>query len=322
MKNFIFEKIRENIFNKDIAIRNHIEYMIVRCLEMFKYENLPSTIPEKQLEKMLIENGKIFFMKKENEFYVFDCEYTENQNVYNEYDKVTISNVALNFSGVFEHKKDGIIIHNDSKDLGLIPIIAKYGVQLVENDITLTMTNILSRIQYFISSADNRTKTQAEIFINKLLKGDFAVISDNAFLESLKVHNTNIDNKLLSSFIELDRYLKGSLFNELGISANFELKKERMINAELTINDDMLIPLSENMLDCRKQAIEEINKMFDLNIKVNLSSIWKKEYEAMNEQTEENKSIVENTNDFEKSDSTNTIKSDNHETNKKNGGEN
>lgn len=294
MKNLFFEKFRENIFNKDIAIKNHIEYMIVRCLEMFKYENLPNTIPAKQLEKMLIENGKIFFMKKENDFYVFDCEYAENQNVYNEYDKVTINNVALNFSGVFEHKKDGIIIHNDSKDLGLIPIIAKYGVQLVENDITLTMTNILSRIQYFISSSDNRTKTQAEIFINKLLKGDFAVISDNAFLESLKVHNTNIDNKLLSSFIELDRYLKGSLFNELGISANFELKKERMINAELTINDDMLIPLSENMLDCRKQAIKEINKMFDLNIKVELSSIWKKEYEAMNEQTEENKNIVDN----------------------------
>ena len=34
------------------------------------------------------------------------------------------------------------------------------------------------------------------------------------------------------------------------------------------------MPFAENMLNCRKKAVEKINKMYGLNIEVSLNSVW------------------------------------------------
>ena len=42
------------------------------------------------------------------------------------------------------------------------------------------------------------------------------------------------------------------------------------------MNDDALMPLIDQMLACRKEACEKINKLFGLNIDVELNSAWLK----------------------------------------------
>ena len=53
------------------------------------------------------------------------------------------------------------------------------------------------------------------------------------------------------------------------------MKKEAISESEQAMNEDVLKPLIDTMLECRQKACEEINAMFDLNISVNLNSSWK-----------------------------------------------
>ena len=52
------------------------------------------------------------------------------------------------------------------------------------------------------------------------------------------------------------------------------MKREAINSAESRLNDDILHPTIDVMLQCRKKAVEKINKMFGTNITVELNSVW------------------------------------------------
>ena len=56
----IFNNIN-NLQNKDSLDRNQFSYLFNKMLRMFKYSNLPKTIPEKDLEIILQTQGYVTF---------------------------------------------------------------------------------------------------------------------------------------------------------------------------------------------------------------------------------------------------------------------
>jgi hypothetical protein len=65
------------------------------------------------------------------------------------------------------------------------------------------------------------------------------------------------------------------MYNELGLNANFNMKREALGAGESGLNDDILLPFCDDMLRMRKEGLEEINKMFGTHITVDYSSAWK-----------------------------------------------
>ena len=72
----------------------------------------------------------------------------------------------------------------------------------------------------------------------------------------------------LTNLIEYHQYLKAGLFNELGLNSNYNMKRESINSNESQLNDDMLHPLIDDMLARRREALEEVNAMFGLNVSV------------------------------------------------------
>ena len=143
-------------------------------------------------------------------------------------------------------------------------------------EVSLNMLSVLNRIPYLITSADEKTKSNAEIFLNKIKNGDFSIIADNAFLESIKsIPLSNTNSNQINNLMELNQYIKASAFNAIGLNSNWNSKRERLNTSEISLNEDSLTPLIENMLYSRKQAIQAINEKYNLNIEVDLSNVWK-----------------------------------------------
>ena len=69
--------------------------------------------------------------------------------------------------------------------------------------------------------------------------------------------------------------LIGSFYNEIGLNANFNMKREAIGDGESSLNEDSLLPLCEQMLQCRQEDIDKLNKMFGTNISVDFDSAWK-----------------------------------------------
>ena len=52
------------------------------------------------------------------------------------------------------------------------------------------------------------------------------------------------------------------------------MKREYLSAEEIAANTDVLLPLVDDMLQCRQDALEKVNKMFGTNITVEKNSSW------------------------------------------------
>lgn len=256
----------------------HVFYMLNRTQVMFDYKKLPETIPARNLEMLLQLNGNIFFTKVDDKHYIFTGGLGGEPDVYYEPTIYTVANPALNFSKNLVIGEDGVLIRNDSYGVGLLPMFKKYAALLAENEMTMRIADINNRILFLLTAADDRTKASAEKFMEDVKDGKLSVISDNAFLESLKLLPAATQNTVrLTDLIEFEQYLRAGWFNDLGINANYNMKRESISPNEAQLNDDALLPLVDDMLEMRRIGIKEVNKMYGLDIEVSLSSSWLKE---------------------------------------------
>ena len=285
-KDVEYKHARNLIYSKDIALNDFIDNMLIKCNQMFVYKNLPDTVPKRVLERFLQENGYCIFTKENDKFIVLSGSLGGELNEYYEYTKCIVSNPYLKLNKEYTLDDDCILIRNDSKMKGLIPLLGKYGVLCGDCEVSINMLTNNLRTQFFISASDDKTRQNADLFIKKLIDGELSVIGENQFLEGVKVHNVSSQANYIQQFIELNQYLKASAFNEIGLDANFNMKRERLTVNEVELNTSILIPLADNMLEERKNAIELINKKYGLNIEVDLSSVWKMQKEEVDKATE------------------------------------
>lgn len=258
---------------KNISLANEITYN--KTMAMFKYHNLPNTIPCYELENLLQKNGFACVAQVEGSLYAFDGGLGGEPDVYYRPTICTVANPALKLTRDFEIDKDCVIMKNDSNMVGLSHTIAKYNTLLAENEITMLIALINSRMNIIFSGADSATKASAEQYLNMIVQGKLGVISDNAFLESLKIQiGSTTRNNVFEDLIRLNQYLKAGLNNAIGLNSNSAMKKERLITAEIDVNNTALYPLIDDMLECRRIAIEKINAMFETDISVELNSSW------------------------------------------------
>ena len=264
---------------RNIGIENEITYN--KTMAMFKYHNLPDSLPCYELENLLQKNGFACVAKVESELYAFDGGLGGEPDVYYRPTICTVANPALNLSRDFVINKDCVIVKNDSNLVGLSHTISKYNTLITENEITILIALINSRMSVIFSGSDSATKTSAEQYLNMIKQGKLGVISDNAFLESLSINmGNNTRNNVFEDLIRLNMYLKASLNNSIGLNSNTALKKERLITAEIDVNNTSLYPLIDDMLECRRIGVEKINELFGTEITVELNSSW--DYRELN----------------------------------------
>lgn len=279
-------------------ISDNVAYMLMRTQTMFKWSGLPDTIPEEYLEQYLQILGVCAITEVNGKLYALYGGLGGEPDAYYQPTLFTVANPFLNFSGELKIGKDCEIIKNDTFYKGLIPLDQKYASQLSENELSLNMASINTRVQQLLLVKDDTTKAAADKFIEDITDGKLASMSDKSFFDdgtkTLPMTSSGSTNTL-GDLIEYEQYLKASWFNELGLNANYNMKREALNSAESSINDDILFPLVDQMLEERKKGCERVNALYGTDISVELASSWKDnkeeehaEIEALNpDETEE-----------------------------------
>ena len=288
--NYQFRAVPLNLVDyvtkKPKSSKYYFRYLLDRTIMMFKYKNLPDTIDQNVLERYLQVNGTACITRANNgNLYVFGGTWGGEQDVYYRPTKYVIANPHVSqlthetftkectIFGDEEH--DGVLLRNDTEWASLTPLIGRYAVLMCENCLTVRTADIMLRIIALLSAGTDKARKSAEAYIKKLENGELSIIGDSAFMETLKLQSPPSNNgSYLTQFIELQQYLKGSFFNELGLRANYNMKREAIGQGESTLDADSILPLCDNMLQCRKEDISKVNQLFDTNIEVDFSSAW------------------------------------------------
>lgn len=287
--------------DKPLALRAYICYFLDRLQSMFTWSGLPDTIPQKWLESYLLVDGQCAVINTEKGLFATNGGMGADPNEYYIPTKYIVTNPWLpeDSSAGKQYTIDGddknaVLVRNDTYTVGLMPLLVKYCTQMVENDITMSIADIWVRATVALSAADDQTRESAEQWLRDLRKGKLGVIGEAPFLagnqnESLRTNPIGTVAGTLTDLIEYHQYLKAGLYNDIGLNSNYNMKREAIMSNETKLNDDALHPLIDTMLACRKEAAEDINKLFGTNISVEFNSAWadnEKENEAVMEQIE------------------------------------
>ena len=278
---------QDYVLDEQKSIAAYKGYMLNRLMKMFHYEGLPETIPQYMLEYYLLVNGSCVISEVEGKPYAFIGSFGGQPDPYYRPTLYVVANPALKFNKTFnlwntegEMSEDVAFMRNDAMWMGLNPLMSRYATLLAENVITLRTADIMLRVVALLSAPDDKTKIAAEQYLKDLENGKLGVIGENRFFDGVKMQSPPSNNgSYLTQFIELQQYYKGSFFNEIGLSASFNMKREAIGEGEATLNEDTLAPLIDTMLECRQEDVSRLNDLFGLNIKVDFDSSWKQNIE-------------------------------------------
>lgn len=273
------------IKDKKRLIDYFIRLFFNRTLAMFEYTGLPEELPQRQIELIVQSYRLVVFPEDliDGKHYVMWGGTGYLPDGYYEPTKAILVNPYLKYNEILDIKKEWhengkcVVMYNDSMHNGLLNTHELYASLLAENIISLRYGTINARIPSLVSADNDNTKESADAFFKKIEDGEeYGIISGSPFFDNLKTsdYGKGSDSTHLKELIEEQQYLKSSWWNDLGINANFNMKRESINESEASMGELALLPLCDDMLRERKRAIKLINKMWGTNISVRFSSSW------------------------------------------------
>lgn len=284
---FTNRRCLEYVTDKSKSAESIICYMLARLQKMFKYEGLPDSIPRQYLENYLLVNGHCVIGRdlrhpEDENIYAFVGAAGGEPDIYYRPTRYMVANPSLQTSNQYyisttdpSHEPNAVLVRNDTMWQGLYPMMARYAALISENLLTIRTADVMLRVLALITAPDDTSRLAADQFLKDITEGHLASIAENRFLDGIRMQNPPSNNgSYLTQFIELHQYLVGSFYNEVGLNANYNMKREALSESETGLNDDSLMPLCEDMLRCRQEDMDRVNAMFGTSISVSLDSSW------------------------------------------------
>lgn len=257
----------------NITYTNYFYRLMLIARSLFKWNNLPNGINEKWIERYLFSEGSCVFYK--DPIIGFMVAKIGNTGALNYYDEpTTIRPYATNY--LYENKntddqlmngEDCVIIRNNADCIPTFPMIQLYSADLTNIKRTID-TNIEGQKMPIIIKCTDKQKLSLKQAIKQKQDNEPVIYGDkNLNTEDINVLKT--DTPIVFDKLQVQ---KTNVLNEcltfLGINNANTDKRERLVTNEVDSNNEMIQINSDVMLETRKQACKEINKMFGLNISV------------------------------------------------------
>lgn len=267
--------------NKQVANLNYIKQYLNRTLHMFSWTGLDDIrYPYTELFQQVY--GYAVLLQANGKYYLTPGVFGGECNEYYLPKEIIVANPWADkipgFNGTHVIGEDCVLLKNDSNIQGMYQLINRFTSILVENDISMLNTNIISRIVALMTVSDDKARAEAQRYIKRIVDGEFDIMANDSWTspEAVKAQPlTATSNAIMQEQIELQQYLKGALAHELGINYAFNMKREALNSAETEMNSEYLVPMIEDMLECRKQFCQDAYDVFGLELDVELNSVWK-----------------------------------------------
>lgn len=298
--------------NRDELVNYYVRNALQVTQSMFEWKNLPDTITQRDMELLIQTNGYGVFLENKGKHYClfgtlggrWNFNYMPTRAVVaNPYIKDVNGSYRIQYGYEYDNdyyqddmpmKGECVVITNDPMYVGMIPTIQLFANRMTDTYISRRMVTIMSRYINVFVAKDNNAYENVKEFLSKLEKGDLAAIFDKnsqlfeeGNVKTLPLAQNAGTSRMLTELIECEQYDKASFYNEIGIMANYNMKRESINSNESQLNEDALRPKVDAMLECRQLACERINKTFGLNLSVDFSSVWKFKKEELDKMLEE-----------------------------------
>lgn len=272
---FDFDFVRKKKLNFNKLYRSWHGALLERTMNIFKWNGLP--MPQKEIEILLTYVGFCGFtrFKKSKELGAVNGSMTGVTNYPDEFTRFVYATPLE--SGIKTIGGDLILINNNQIRMPTIFIVQNYATLLAHTDLSLQTALINYRATDLVKATNQQQVEDINKWYNAMENGKTMAVLDSQNFESLmgdeglKVFSLSQSvHVTLDAYYQVRENLLKSFYSEIGINSMRD-KRERVVEAELDTNLNRILFNVDDMLDCRKTACEEINKIFGTKVSVELN---------------------------------------------------
>lgn len=280
--------VYENMKNKagnEVRYTTYFSILWNTLLEMFDYTGLPDTIPKRFLESILHSEGQVFISKINDDLIASTGTLSGNVDAYG----LGTECIAVCPTGESRGKRNIDIAWGINNDSGLPDMLVYWISHLLgETDKSIKTNLVYSRLYKIPKLRDDKDKQAFEEMLNKIVDGNLKVFASKNVLdeelgagtETFELTDANKIDKLpyLTQFFEdaLKRF-----YNFYGQPMQNQNKRAQSISDEIHGMDSVSYILPIQMLKCRRELCDNINRIFGTDISVDFSASWKLEFNSL-----------------------------------------
>lgn len=264
---------RKTNFEESLAMNNytHMQYayrLMELSISMFEWKNLPEGIDERFLEMVLFTDGHAVFFKDDElgDYLALQCLINGKLNVY----RIPINRRAFAVNGYQKQltDKDSVIIFNNMLHTNSWLDVKMFAKRLYNLDRIIDVNANAQKTPILIKGNEQQRLTLNNLY--KEYDGNAPVIFADKSLDmnALQVLSTQAPY-VADKIYQLKTQIWNEALTYLGISNVSFQKRERMVSDEVTRSQGGTVASRYSRLNARRQACEQINKMFGLNIECN-----------------------------------------------------
>ena len=183
--------------------------------------------------------------------------------------------------------KTGVVIYNTLVDKyvwtgtgcifasGLDDYISQTATLLADNIISINCVQVNTRVSTFFTADSDAQAIAGEKILKKMYAGKPYQILRSDLIEKLNVNPVNAAAAAqnVTELIELHNYIISSFFQNIGIRANNNMKRERLVTNEVDAQNDYLeINILEFLAPWQK-GLDAVNEMYGTKFNVKLNPV-------------------------------------------------
>jgi len=249
------------------------------CLDIFKYENLPDSLPQREIESNLMLTGHCFIFPYKSEIitsvtsiYGFDKYYNPTKATYAQAVIGSKSNLKISDYAIMYNTslKDNVL--NLPCDGSLLSFIQRYARQLADVESTINIYLVNMRKTSIPVATNDQTKSSLKKFFSMLSLGKREIVTDTPIIESFR--NVDIVNRTtndtLTDLLQCRDKILEMFYRDIGVKFRNN-KRGNMTESEVESDTQVLLISLDDMLEQRKTDLEEVNKKYGTNISVSIN---------------------------------------------------
>ena len=241
---------------------------------MFPYKGMPEEINMNAVSKMVMLGGyAIFFRDKDlDKYFCLEGALTGvDPYGYPNFAKPISKNISEGI--IFPEMKVGeecIIIYANKVRSSALPYIVEYADKLAELDVAIKMNTRAMKHPLMLKTTEQKKESISSLMAQ--YEDDYYVVfTDQSLLDntSLQVMDFKVSASEILNLQKEKETVVNEFFNVFGISGSVE-KRERMISGEMNAMMEQVAVNREMWMAPQRDAVEKINKMFGLNIEIDV----------------------------------------------------
>lgn len=260
--------------------------LVELSMAMFEWKNLPDSVDPRYLELALFGDGMAVFFYDDvlEDYLALRTTIGGRLNLYN----VPTDRRAYASNGYNRalDESNSVIIFNNLLRTNSVLEVSNFSKRLWDLDRTIDINAAAQKTPVLLKCDESQRLTLKNIY--KQWSGNEPVIYGDKGLQTQPIQVLSTDAPYVADKLYT---LKTQIWNEaltyLGISNVSYQKKERLLQDEVTRNMGGTIASRYSRLEARRQAAEQINRMFGLNISVEFREDYTELVDSVDDEDDE-----------------------------------